>query len=200
MQTKLPANEAETIALLKSYGALETGHFLLASGRHSAFYVKKAKLVQHPAELQEMIGQRVEALRGLGRIDVVLSPAVGGIPVGQQVGLALRCRTVYAERNPANQLELKRGFEIKPGERVLMVEDVMTTGGTLVELEQFVAGVGAEVAGIFVVVNRSGRDELLGKPVVRCMDVVFPTYLPDEVPPELKAIPAIRPGTKVVDS
>ena len=199
MQTKLPATPAETIEFLKSFGALEEGHFLLASGRHSGHYVKKGKLIQHPWELQRIIEQRTEALQALGPIQAVLSPAVGGIPVGQQVGLALHCRALYAERNKENQLELKRGFELAPGERVLLVEDVITTGGTLVELEKFVTANQAVVAGVFVVVNRSGKTEILGHPLVSCMEVVFPTYAPDEVPPELAALPLVRPGTKRVE-
>lgn len=198
MPTPLPTTDAETIAFLKQFGAIEEGHFVLASGRHSAHYVKKAKLIQHPWEVQRLIESTVDAIRAHGNIDVVLSPAVGGIPVGQQVGLALHCRTIYAERNAANQLELKRGFEIHPGERVLMVEDVITTGGTLVELEEFVRANGAEVACTFVVVNRSGLKELLGKPIVSCMEIIFPTYAPDAVPAALAAIPPTRPGTKRV--
>ena len=170
MRTKLPASPEETIELLKDYGAVEQGHFILASGKHSAYYVKKGKLVQHPWELQEMIAQRVEEMQSLGRIDVVLSPAMGGVPVGQQVGLALHARTIYAERNPAtNQLELKRGFEINRGERLLLVEDVITTGGTLLELTDFIESQGGEVAGVFVVVNRSGKTTVGAYPVVSCM-------------------------------
>lgn len=196
LPTKLPVNDQETKQLLAAYGALVEGHFKLASGRHSGHFVKKGQLIQFPKQLQEMINQKIDALRGLGQIDVVLSPAVGGIPVGQQVGLALDARTIYAERNPDNKLELKRGFEIRPGERVLMVEDVITTGGTLEELEKFVKANGGDVAGVFVIVNRSGRDEILGHPAVSCMDIVLPTYAADDLPPELAAIPVERPGTK----
>lgn len=199
MPVSLPATTAETIEFLKQHGALEEGHFVLASGRHSAHYVKKAKLIQHPRVVQDLIEAVVPRLRALGGIDVVLSPAVGGIPVGQQVGLALGCRTIYAERDADNQLALKRGFEILPGERVLLVEDVITTGGTLVELEKFTRDTGGQIAGTFVVVNRSGLTELLGRPVVSCMEIIFPTYAPDEVPPALAALPAIRPGTKRVE-
>lgn len=200
MRTELPTSSDETIALLKDYGAVEEGHFLLASGNHSNFYVKKGKLVQHPWELQKMIEQRVEAMRELGRIDVVLSPAMGGVPVGQQVGLALHARTIYAERNAVtNQLELKRGFEIQKGERLLLVEDVITTGGTLLELTDFIESQGGEVAGVFVVVNRSGKETVGDYPVVSCMEVRFPVYAPDEVPEWLAAIPAVRPGTKKVE-
>lgn len=200
MRTELPTSSDETIALLKDYGAVEEGHFLLASGNHSNFYVKKGKLVQHPWELQKMIEQRVEAMRELGRIDVVLSPAMGGVPVGQQVGLALHARTIYAERSvETNQLELKRGFEINPGERLLLVEDVITTGGTLLELTDFIESQGGEVAGVFVVVNRSGKETVGDYPVVSCMEVQFPVYAPDEVPEWLAALPAVRPGTKKVE-
>lgn len=200
MRTELPASPEETIELLKEYGAVEQGHFILASGKHSAYYVKKGKLVQHPWELQRMIEQVVPALEALGRIDVVLSPAMGGVPVGQQVGLAVHARTIYAERNAVtNQLELKRGFEINPGERLLLVEDVITTGGTLLELTDFIESQGGEVAGVFVVVNRSGKTSVGEYPVVSCMEIQFPVYEPDAVPELLQAIPAVRPGTKRVE-
>jgi orotate phosphoribosyltransferase len=199
MQTELPKSPEETIELLKGYGAVEEGHFILASGKHSAYYVKKGKLVQHPWELQRMIEQVVPQLDALGGIDVVLSPAMGGVPVGQQVGLAVHARTIYAERNPeTNLLELKRGFEIKPGERLLLVEDVITTGGTLLELTDFIESQGGVVAGVFVVVNRSGKTTVGDYPVVSCMEIQFPVYEPDAVPESLAAIPAVRPGTKKV--
>jgi len=199
MQTELPKSPEETIELLKGYGAVEEGHFILASGKHSAYYVKKGKLVQHPWELQRMIEQVVPQLEALGGIDVVLSPAMGGVPVGQQVGLAVHARTIYAERNPeTNLLELKRGFEIKPGERLLLVEDVITTGGTLLELTDFIESQGGIVAGVFVVVNRSGKTTVGDYPVVSCMEIQFPVYEPDAVPASLASIPAVRPGTKKV--
>ena len=200
MRTELPKSSEETIELLKDYGAVEEGHFILASGNHSNYYVKKGKLVQHPFELQKMIEQVVDQMRELGEIDVVLSPAMGGVPVGQQVGLALHARTIYAERNAStNELELKRGFEIKKGERLLLVEDVITTGGTLLELTDFIQEQGGEVAGVFVVVNRSGKEKVGDYPVVSCMEVQFPVYAPDEIPEWLNEIQAIRPGTKKVE-
>jgi orotate phosphoribosyltransferase len=199
MQTELPKSSEETIEFLKGYGALEEGHFLLASGNHSNFFVKKGKLVEHPWELQKMIDQCVEGMRALGEIDVVLSPAMGGVPVGQQVGLGLHARTIYAERNAeSNEMELKRGFEIGAGEGVILVEDVITTGGTLLELVDFVTSRGGGIRGIFVVVNRSGKKDINGIPVVSCMEVELPVYAPDAVPDWLNAIPVFRPGTKRV--
>ncbi len=199
MRTELPTSSDDTIEFLKEYGAIEQGHFVLASGNHSNFYVKKGKLIQYPWELQKMIEQRVDAMRELGQIDVVLSPAMGGVPVGQQVGLAVHARTIYAERNPeTNELELKRGFEINKGERLLLVEDVITTGGTLLELTDFIQSQGGEVAGVFVVVNRSGKEKVGDYPVVSCMEIQLPVYAPDEIPEWLAEIPAVRPGTKKV--
>ncbi len=199
MRTELPTSSDDTIEFLKEYGAIEQGHFVLASGNHSNFYVKKGKLIQYPWELQKMIEQRADAMRDLGQIDVVLSPAMGGVPVGQQVGLAVHARTIYAERNPeTNELELKRGFEINKGERLLLVEDVITTGGTLLELTDFIQSQGGEVAGVFVVVNRSGKEKVGDYPVVSCMEIQFPVYAPDEIPEWLAEIPAVRPGTKKV--
>lgn len=192
----LPTTFEETRALLGSHGALAEGHFKLASGRHSGHYVMKGKLVQHPRIVAELIAGAGDQLEELGGIDVVLSPAIGGIPVGQQVAHHLGCRHVFSERDADNEMVLKRGFEICPGERVLLVEDVITTGGTLGELLHFVQDRGAEVAGVYVVVNRSGSSAWNGYPVVASMEIVFPTYAEDEIPEELAAIPVTKPGTK----
>ncbi|CAN5303568.1 orotate phosphoribosyltransferase [soil metagenome] len=202
MIESLPESSEEALEILRGFGAVEEGHFLLASGKHSAHYVQKARIVERPKELQALIGLCLPALRALGRIDVVFSPAMGGVPVGQQVGLALGARTIYAERDAeTDAMELRRGFGIGPGERVLMVEDVITTGGTLAELnDRFVAARGAELAGVFAVVNRSGSPRWQGVPVVSCMTVDLPAYAADAVPDWLAARPVIRPGTKKVDN
>ncbi len=192
----LPDTREATLQLLKDYGALEQGHFLLASGRHSAFYVNKTRLVEWPHVVDAMIRNRLPQLADLGGIDVVLSPAMGGVPVGQQVGLVLQAKTIYSERGPDNAMLLKRGFEVRPGERVLLVEDVITTGGTLAELRGFIEGRGGVIAGVFALVNRSGLPAWQGVPLVSCLEIEFPTYAPDEVPPELAAVPVTKPGTK----
>jgi len=192
----LPTTFDETVAFLAEHGALAEGHFKLASGRHSGHYVMKGRLVQHPRLVADLIDGVGDKLDGLGKISAVLSPAIGGVPVGQQVGLHLGCRHIFSERDAANEMVLKRGFEIEPGDRVLLVEDVITTGGTLGELLHFVQDRGAEVVGVYVVVNRTGSDTWNGFPVVASMDIVFPTYDETEVPAELAAIPLTKPGTK----
>lgn len=192
----LPDDRDATLRFLAEYGALERGHFLLASGRHSGFYINKTRLVEWPHVVDAMIRGRLPQLGDLGRIDVVLSPAMGGVPVGQQVGLALKTKAVYAERDGANKMVLKRGFTIEPGQRVLLVEDVITTGGTLAELRGFIEGMGGAIAGVFALVNRSGAPVWQGLPLVSCLEIEFPTYAPDQVPPELAALPLTKPGTK----
>ena len=156
----------------------------------------KGRLVQHPRIVAALIDGVGDKLEDLGQIDAVLSPAIGGIPVGQQVAQHLGCRHIFSERDADNEMVLKRGFEISAGERVLLVEDVITTGGTLGELLHFVEGQGGEVAGVYVVVNRSGSDTWQDFPVVASMEIVFPTYAPEEIPDELAAIPVTKPGTK----
>ena len=186
----------DLLPILKEVGALREGHFLLASGRHSAHYVQTALLSQYPDKLQPLLESAKPALESLGRIDTVFFPAIGALPVGQQLALALGKRAVFAERNKRNEMELRRGFELIAGENLLLAEDVITTGGTLKEIIGMAEEAGAEVAGVFCVINRSGRDTWQGLPLISLVDVDFPTYAEDEVPEELAGIPVHRPGTK----
>lgn len=184
--------------VLKNVGALREGHFQLASGRHSAHYVQVAQLSQYPSLLQPLLEQAKPSIDGLGEIDSVFFPAIGALPVGQLLGLALGKRAFFAERNKQNDMELRRGFEIKKGEKLLLAEDVITTGGTLKEIIKMVEDAEAEVIGVFCIINRSGTDTWQGYPLVSLIDLNFPTYTTDELPPELAAIPVYRPGTKSV--
>lgn len=186
------------LALLKEVGALKEGHFKLASGRHSGHYVQVAQLSQYPARLMPLIQEARPALEALGRIDTVFFPAIGALPVGQLVGCALEKRAIFAERNPQNAMELRRGFDIREGETLLLVEDVITTGGTLFEIKKIAEAKGATILGVFCIINRSGQNTWDGLPLVSLLNVQFPTYAPDELPPELAALPVYRPGTKQV--
>jgi len=188
----------EILAILKDVGALREGHFRLASGRHSAHYVQVAQLSQYPAQLHPLLESARPALEALGEIDTVFYPAIGALPVGQQLGLALEKRAVFAERNAENQMELRRGFELHAGEKLLMAEDVVTTGGTLKEIRKLAEAAGADILGVFCVINRSGSGVWEGLPLISLIDLQFPTYAPDELPPELAAVPVHRPGSKKV--
>ncbi|MDA3874350.1 MAG: orotate phosphoribosyltransferase [Kiritimatiellae bacterium] len=198
ISTSTSMSSSELLTTLKDVGALREGHFLLASGRHSAHYVQVAQLSQYPARLQPLLETAKPQLEKLGAINTVFYPAIGALPVGQQMGLALRARAIFAERNAQNQMELRRGFELRPGDKVLLVEDVITTGGTLKEIVGMVESAGAEVLGVFCIINRSGNDTWRGYPLVSLLDLSFPTYAPDEVPAELAEIPVYRPGTKAI--
>lgn len=186
------------LSLLKEVGALKEGHFKLASGRHSAHYVQVAQLSQYPARLMPLLQAARPALEALGPIDTVFFPAIGALPVGQLVGCALEKRSIFAERNAQNDMELRRGFEIKEGENLLLVEDVITTGGTLFEIKKMAEAKNARILGVFCIINRSGSETWDGLPLVSLLNVQFPTYAPDDVPASLAAIPVYRPGTKQV--
>jgi orotate phosphoribosyltransferase len=186
------------LSLLKDVGALREGHFKLASGRHSGHYVQVAQLSQYPAKLHPLLEASREDIAALGDVDSVFFPAIGALPVGQQLGLALGKRAIFAERNTDNQMELRRGFEIHAGERLLLAEDVVTTGGTLKEIRAIAEARGATCVGVFCVINRSGSDTWDGLPIVSVISLQFPTYAPEELPPALAALPVYRPGTKKV--
>jgi len=189
---------SDFLSLLKDVGALREGHFQLASGRHSAHYVQVAQLSQYPARLFPLLLNAKPELEALGEISTVFFPAIGALPVGQLLGLALEKRSIFAERNKQNDMELRRGFELHPGEKVLLAEDVITTGGTLKEIIPMVEEAGAEVMGVFCIINRSGKSTWQGHPLISLIELTFPTYAPEELPPELAAIPVDRPGTKTV--
>jgi len=192
------SSEEEIIQLLEDVGAIKKGHFVLASGRHSGHYVQCAQLGQYPDKLQQLIESKRDTIHALGRIDTVFFPAIGALQVGQQLGLALGKRAIFAERNTENEMALRRGFEIHEGENLLLAEDVITTGSTLRETLKFAEAKNANILGVFCIINRSGKPDWNGLPLISVLDVNFPTYAADEIPQELAAIPTDRPGTKKV--
>lgn len=183
---------------LRDCGALLEGHFVLSSGKHSGHYVQVAQVGRDPALLERLLKTREAELQALN-IETVLSAAIGGIVVGQQLALLLGKASVFAERK-SDKMELRRGFNLRPGERVLLVEDVVTTGGTLAEIADLARAAGAEVAGAFTLINRSGSETWGDLPLHSVVAVDFPVYAADEVPPELAAVPQTRPGSKPLES
>src|SRR5215208_6996668 len=164
----------------KRVGAFLEGHFRLTSGLHSSGYLQSALVLQHPEEA-EACGQAIaERVRSLGP-QVVLSPALGGIVIGQEVGRALGVRAVFAERQDG-RLTLRRGFNLMPGERVLVVEDVVTTGGSTRETIDVARDAGGVVVGAASIIDRSGGQQGLDVPYHALVPISLPTYQPEVCP------------------
>jgi orotate phosphoribosyltransferase len=185
---------AHVLDRFRGAGALLEGHFRLTSGLHSPGYLQCALVLQHP-DLAEVFGAAIaEWARGLGA-DAVLSPALGGIVIGQEVGRALKVRAIFAERQDG-ALTLRRGFSLSPGEKVLVVEDVVTTGGSTRETVEVARKAGAQVVGAASIIDRSGGDQRLDVPYHALAVVSLPTYEPDKCPLCLAGTPVVKPGSR----
>ena len=180
--------------LFRASGALLEGHFRLTSGLHSPGYLQCALVLQHPdhAELLgRAIGERARALRPT----VVLSPALGGVVIGHEVARALRVRAIFAERQDG-ALTLRRGFTVDRDDRVLVVEDVLTTGGSTRETMEVAGVVGAHVIGAAAVVDRSGGAVRFNVPFTALLDYALPTYHADECPLCALGLAVTKPGSR----
>jgi len=198
MDTSNMMTESEILALFQSTGALLEGHFLLSSGLHSPQYFQCAKVLQYPWHAEAIcrgIAQTFQSIAG-DRIDVVISPAIGGIIVGQEVARHLHVRSIFAERSQG-VMTLRRGFELQPGERVLICEDVTTTGGSVMELIGIARNAGAKVVGVSSIVDRSGGTVNFGKiPFIPQLRLKALTYAPHECPLCEQNIPLVKPGSR----
>ncbi len=193
---RMALSREEVLSIFKSTGALLEGHFLLSSGLHSAYYFQCAKVLQYPKYLTLFCKEIAEHFAD-AQLDVVISPAIGGIVVGTEVGRLLGVRTIFAERENG-VMTLRRGFELHPNERCLVVEDVVTTGGSVREVMDIVAANGATVAGVGFIVDRSNGKVKLADRQFSLLQIDVQTYKPDEVPPELARLPAIKPGSRQI--
>lgn len=179
--------------LFRASGALLEGHFRLTSGLHSNGYLQCALVLQHPAHAEKLGAALAEKTRALN-IGLVVSPALGGLIIGHEVARGLGVRAIFAERQEGI-LTLRRGFTIAPGERVLVVEDVLTTGGSTRETIDVVTNAGGLVVGAASIINRGGTVDL-GVPYTALADVTFPTWPADQIPAWLAAIPLTKPGSR----
>ena len=187
----------EVLAEFRASHALLEGHFRLSSGRHSAWYLQCARVLMNAERAGRLARALVHKLpRDLRhQIDVVVSPAMGGLIIGHEVGRALERDAIFLER-PEGTFELRRGFAIKPGDRVLMVEDVVTTGLSSREAIKAVVAAGGEVLAEVALVDRSAGVVDLGVPFYPLVEINFPTYAPEELPAELAARPVTKPGSR----
>jgi orotate phosphoribosyltransferase len=174
--------------------ALLEGHFRLTSGLHSSGYLQCALVLQHPADAEACGTAIADAVRGLGAA-TVLSPALGGIVIGHEVARALGARAIFAERQEGS-LSLRRGFTLSPGERVLVVEDVVTTGGSTRETIEVARAAGAQVVGAAAIIDRGGGTPQLDVPFTALAALPLPTYPPDSCPLCAAGIPVVKPGSR----
>ena len=191
-------NDQDVLQYFRDAGALLEGHFILTSGLRSPTYLQCAKVLMHPdkaAALCAELADRIVAALGQGAIDLVVSPAMGGVVVGYEMGRQLGCPAIFAERIDG-EFALRRGFEIPPGARVLMAEDIVTTGLSSRECIACIRQLGGEVVAASCLIDRSAGKVDVGVPLFALFGLEVPAYDADNLPPDLAAIPAIKPGSR----
>ena len=189
--------EEDVLSEFRASNALLEGHFLLSSGRHSGHYLQCARVLMDPMRASRLAASLAAKLpRELrGEIDTVVSPAMGGIIIGHEMGRALGKEAMFLER-PEGTFEFRRGFGIEQGAKVILVEDVVTTGLSSREAMKAVEAAGGVVLALVSVVNRTGGETTFDVPYFALVEINFPTYADDEIPAELAAIPVTKPGSR----
>jgi orotate phosphoribosyltransferase len=187
----------EILGEFRAAEALLEGHFILSSGLRSPRYLQCARVLMDPARAERLANALAARLPEVIReqAEAVVSPAMGGVIIGHEMGRALGKRAMFVER-PDGVFGLRRGFRLEPGERVLLVEDVVTTGLSSREAIAAVEAAGGKVVGAAALVDRSGGKADLGVPFTALIRIDVPTYAADDLPPELAAIPAVKPGSR----
>jgi orotate phosphoribosyltransferase len=187
--------EDAVLGLFRESGALLEGHFLLSSGLHSAGYLQCALVLQHPPHA-ERLGQMLADQMKLLNVTAILSPAIGGLIIGHEVARALGVRAIFAERQD-KALTLRRGFTLSADDRVIVIEDVVTTGGSTRETMAVAEHAGAEVIGAGTIIDRSGGAAALGVPFHTLVTLALPTYKADVCPMCAAGTPVVKPGSRV---
>jgi orotate phosphoribosyltransferase len=185
---------AEALDLFRQTGALLEGHFILRSGLHSRQFFQCAQALQQMPIVEKFGAALVAKAKGLG-IETVISPAMGGLVIGQEVARQLGCRFIFAEKEEG-RLVLRRGFKIAPNERMLIVEDVVTKGGRVQETLEIVRHHNGNPVAVAMLVDRSDGTLNLGVPAISLIRLNVETFAPDQLPPDLASSPGIKPGSK----
>lgn len=184
----------DVISLFRGVGALLEGHFQLSSGLHSAGYLQCALVLQYPRHAEALGAAIAERVRPFNPT-VVLSPALGGVVIGQEVSRALGVRGIFAERREG-ELTIRRGFTIETSDRVVVIEDVVTTGGSTRETIEVARGIGATVVGAASIIDRSGTTSSFDVPFQALASVLWPAYEPSVCPQCADGIPTVKPGSR----
>ena len=187
----------EVLNEFRASGALLEGHFLLSSGLHSGHYLQCARVLMNPARAEKLARALAEKLPAdlRRRLTKVVSPAMGGVIIGHEMGRALGLEAMFVER-PSGTFELRRGFSLQPGDKVLMVEDVVTTGLSSREAIAAIEAAGGEVVAAACLIDRSSGKARFDIPFHALVQLDVPTYTADALPPELAAIPVTKPGSR----
>jgi orotate phosphoribosyltransferase len=186
--------ESEALGIFRESGALLEGHFVLRSGLHSRQYFQCALALQQMPVVEQLGAALAAKVRHLG-VATVIAPAMGGLVIGQEVARQLRSRFIFVEKEEG-RLVLRRGFQIGRGEKLLVVEDVITKGGRVQETLDIVRGHGGDALGVAIVVDRSGGGVDLGVPVFSLLRMNVETFAADRLPADLAGLPAVKPGSK----
>lgn len=197
-------NEQDIINEFKAAGAMLCGHFILSSGLHSPTYLQCARVLLDAKRAERLCKALTEKLRDWMKsanqvIDIIVAPAMGGVVVGYEMGRQLAVESMFCERVDG-KFELRRGFAIQPGQKVLIIEDVVTTGKSSMEAAACIkrhGGVAIAVASL--IDRRSNNDTSLTLPLVSLLKLDIPTFRPDAIPPELKEVPAVKPGSRFLN-
>jgi len=187
-------SEKRIMEILQETEVMQEGHFLLTSGRHSGKYLQCARLFQYP-DLSELLCRELGDKFEKDKVDIVIGPAIGGIILSYEMGRILGARAIFAERE-SRVMTLRRGFMIPENSNVLIVEDVMTTGGSVKEVMELVHELGAQVAGVGVLIDRTGGNIDLGVKLESLISLELPSYSPEECPFCKKDLPLEKPGSR----
>ncbi|GHA36329.1 orotate phosphoribosyltransferase [Devosia pacifica] len=187
----------EVLEVFRSCDAILEGHFILSSGLHSPMFLQKTLVFRRPEKTEILCRALAEKIRaeGFGHVSQVVSPAVGGIIPGYETARHLGKPAVYTERVDG-QFQLRRNFSVEKGERVIVVEDIVSTGLSIRECIEALRGLGADVVAAAAIIDRSAGKAELDVPLVSLIDFEVPAYPADALPPELAAIPAVKPGSR----
>ena len=184
------------LELFRETGAYLKGHFRLTSGLHSPEYLQCAKVLQYPNHAERLGRELAVQLKHHGQVDAVAAPAVGGLIIGHEVARAMEARFIFTERDANGKMTLRRGFSVESGERVVVIEDVVTTGGSSREVVELLRGAGAEVLAAGSIIDRSGGHADLGIPRVALATLKVISYPPEECPLCRDGMPVEKPGSR----
>lgn len=197
--TSAPMSPDQVLAEFRDAGALLEGHFILSSGLRSPVFLQKMAIFSEPPRTERLCRALAAAIAAkFGKIDIVVSPAIGGIVPGYETARHLGARAIFVERDPGGPFTLRRGFQIPADQRAVIVEDIVTTGLSARECLAAIRSEPGEIVGAACLIDRSGGKGEIGVPFVSLVTLDIPAYPADALPPDLAAIPAVKPGSRAM--